>query len=513
MAALWHYGEPFYVTLYGLVDGQPSTYLGWLGNAGVASDYAQPVEGPSDGPPPAGATQVQWVFDAQKGDATDQASYEAELATRPRYLSSEGRVLGGAEGQGFYLYWWSVNIEEGYPLTAGDTSESGIHTLSRVSALIPGCSDPAGSAISTYGNYLGYYNYDGEYTTVGFHFQPVATLNQATHPTWINDRRATIGDRPLPQIVIPGSHDAGAYQISRGGGEMTSRAQQVDIMAQLLAGSRYLDLRTDMYQGVWYIRHGSDWTWVRFDHVVDQLGRFLDAPPNEFVLVSLLVADTKGVPGMSGDYKNAWQMLFNRVHANHLNYTDEAGNRTDITQVTPNTLQQSGKNLLVFSWGAAASWYFDVDAITREFIRYAEKDDPLAPGTTRIFVSPWASKPEGQAPQGDIADFEGVYLDLDVPPMLAPAAVRAIYQGYLNYQRTGGLWNLQTNLPWEIYNLTLSLYNNHTLITPGIVNYLQGGDITRSKANIINMDYLGDAVVSEDVSYDLVSAVIALNDT
>src|SRR5262245_44091394 len=119
--------------------------------------------------------------------------------------------------------------------------------------------------------------------------------------------------------------------MSRAGGSATSRAQQVDIMAQLLGGSRYLDLRIDMYHdGVWYIRHGSDWTWVRFDHVVEQLGSFLDTYPDEFVLVALLVAGISGVAGMRGDYKNAWQMLFNRVHTHHLNYTDGAGKRTRI---------------------------------------------------------------------------------------------------------------------------------------------------------------------------------------
>lgn len=504
MAAIWHYGEPFYVKLFGLVDGNPSTpstWLGWLGNAGVKSAYAQPVAGPIDGAPPPGAAQVQWVFDAQKGNATDRASYEAELKTRPRYLSSQGRVLGGSGSNGFYPYWWSLNIDEGYPLTV-PASNDGLVTLKRVS-------DPPGYAISTYdASYIGYYK-EGEQQTIGFAFQPVAALNQATHATWISDRRAIIGNRPLPQIVIPGSHDAGAYQISRGGGAMTSQAQDVDIKAQLLAGSRYLDLRTDMYQDVWYIRHGWDWTWVRFDHVVDQLGWFLDTYPNEFVLVTLLVADTKGVPGMSGDYKNAWQMLFNRVHAHHLNYTDEAGTRTNITQVTPNSLQQAGKNLLVFSWGAAVSWYFDVDTMTGEFVRYAEKNDPLAPGTTRIFVSPWESKPEGQAAHGDIADFEGVYLDWD---LVMPQA-KDIYEGYLNYQRTGGLWNLQTNLPWKFAHVEQSLYYKHARVTPGIVRHLQDGQISRTKANIVNMDYLGDTVVDADVSYDLVSAVIALNDT
>jgi hypothetical protein len=502
MAAVWHYGEPFYVKLYRVVPGGPNAWVGWLGNAGVESDYAQPVAGPED-VPPTGSAKVQWVVDAQRGDATDEKTYEKELAERPRYLTSDGRVLDGSGHKGKYLYWHSADIgDKGYALTIQSTDDDYLVTVSRESSI-----DPAGSVICTAGDSYLYYYGEGN-ATILLEFVSASNYSRpAKHENWIRDRNAIIGDRPLTKIVIPGSHDAGSYQISRAGGEMTSRAQQVDVMSQLLAGSRFLDLRTDMYQDVWYMHHGADWTDVRFEHVVEQLGTFLDDHPDEFVLVELLVADVKGVPGMSGNYRKAWNMLFSRVHEHLLNYADEAGNKTDITTVTPNSLKAAGKNLLVFSWGEATSWHFDVDTASGDFLQDAEKSDPLASGATRIFVSPWESKPEGEKPEGHVADLEGVYLD----PSVRVVQAADIYEGYLDYQGTGGLWNLQTNVPWQLYNYQLSLYDGHLRVTPALVYYLQLRKINNDKANIINMDYLGDVVINVAGSHDLVSAVIAAN--
>lgn len=504
MTAVWHYGQRSYVKLHRVLPGGEIAWVGWLGNAGVESDYAQPVYGDPMDEPPAEAAIVQWVFDAQKGSATDQKSYEQELQARPRYLVSEGRVLDGSGHLGKYLYWFSADIgEKGYPLSVGNTDADYLVTVSRESSI-----DPAGSVICTAGDAYLYYYGDGN-ETILFEFVSVTSFRHpAKHENWIRDRNAVIGDRPLTRIVIPGSHDAGSYQISRAGGEMTSRAQEVDIMAQLLAGSRFLDLRTDMYQGVWYMFHGDDWTDVRFEHVVEQLGSFLDEHPDEFVLVELLVSDVKGVPGMSGDYRDAWNLLFSRVHEHLLNYLDEDGNETKINEVTPNSLRASGKNLLVFGWGAATSWHFDVETASGRFLQYAEQGDPLASGATRIYVSPWPSKPEGELPHGRVADLEGVYLDWKT---VVPQA-EDILKAYRKYLGTFGLWNLQTNLPWQLWNYDNSLYENHTRVTPALVYYLQQGWINRHKANIVNMDYLGDTVVDAFGSYDLVSTVIAAND-
>ena len=52
-----------------------------------------------------------------------------------------------------------------------------------------------------------------------------------------------IGDRPLKDIVIPGSHDAGTYVMQNSIDNNSSQCQEISILQQLEEGSRYLDLR------------------------------------------------------------------------------------------------------------------------------------------------------------------------------------------------------------------------------------------------------------------------------
>ncbi len=79
---------------------------------------------------------------------------------------------------------------------------------------------------------------------------PVAASSGA-HDHWIADLSDTIGQRPLRQVIIPGSHDTGTY------GHMSSfqdqaQAQNEDVTAQLNDGARVFDLRG---------RYSPDSTW------------------------------------------------------------------------------------------------------------------------------------------------------------------------------------------------------------------------------------------------------------
>jgi hypothetical protein len=80
--------------------------------------------------------------------------------------------------------------------------------------------------------------------------QPAAAVPVEDH--WMADQKDIIGQRPLRQVVIPGSHDAASYEDSSCPGDcwpggpleaMATQAQSQDVTAQLNAGSRYLDLR------------------------------------------------------------------------------------------------------------------------------------------------------------------------------------------------------------------------------------------------------------------------------
>jgi len=111
---------------------------------------------------------------------------------------------------------------------------------------------------------------------------------------------------------------------------------------------------------------------------------------------------------------------------------------------------------------------------------YAVTPQPPA-GATRVFVSPWPSKPEGGAPSGAVADLEGVYLDWDIQ---LPKA-EGLYDAYVACTRTGGLWNFQTNLPFKVSSFGESAYQKHAL---------------------------GDTIVTSGESYDLLTSAIEMND-
>ncbi|MBO9521087.1 MAG: hypothetical protein J7518_06070 [Nocardioidaceae bacterium] len=508
----WFYGPFSYVRLY---YQTPTGYawLGWLGNAGETDDYAAPVEGKEEGPPPPEATKVQWAFDVQKGSGGD------DLADRPWYLTSQGRILDGTWGDGYTLYWKSGTLggTTGYPM-AYDVSDvnDNLLTLHRVMA-----HDPAGSIVHTLDNYsrLAYYQDGSEEVPVFFEFVPASDLESPEHENWVRDRKSIIGGRNLTQIVIPGSHDAGAYEISRPAGDFTSRTQLFDITSQLSFGARFLDLRPSFYadDGVWYIKHGSDWTDVRWDHVIEQVGAFLDNHPEEFLIIELLVDQEHGTAGMTGRCRDAWQMLWDRVHQYHWNYTDENGVVSDITTITPDLMTSTHKNLLVFGWGKSTSWYFDVND-HGDFVQYANSptDPPLQPGGTRVFISPWESKPEGGtlSRSSKVADFEGVYADYVFSVPSAEDILKE-YQDYVANTMAQGLWNLQTNVPYQAWNYDVSLWLHHQAIWPGIVDYLQDGSIARPDLNIVNVDFVGDIVnvYPRNKDDNLVSVLIKLNDT
>ncbi|MGM9335854.1 hypothetical protein ACTAFV_28310 [Streptomyces murinus] len=103
--------------------------------------------------------------------------------------------------------------------------------------------------------------------------------------SWMDQLRGTIGDRPMNQVVIPGSHDAGTAGITGDSGmcdagdtvgtarkwpalaASMSRTQSGSLVQQLDGGSRYLDLRLCKQDGKWFSYHGGP------------LGRlFFDAP-------------------------------------------------------------------------------------------------------------------------------------------------------------------------------------------------------------------------------------------
>ena len=77
-------------------------------------------------------------------------------------------------------------------------------------------------------------------------------------PDWMAQNLATLGNRTLSQITIPGSHDAGMGVFHKGTAFSTAgntQTQRITLDDQLRAGARYFDLRPVISGGVYKAGH------------------------------------------------------------------------------------------------------------------------------------------------------------------------------------------------------------------------------------------------------------------
>ena len=125
---------------------------------------------------------------------------------------------------------------------------------------------------------------------------------------WMAQLVTHIADTPLHKLRLPGTHDSGAYHLSRtrmgdlpawlravnnatrgivtrpitpiiaGWGE----AQSLDVYNQLKRGARYLDLRVVHERGGYFTEHGM--AGASYEDVLTQVASFLDDHPGEIVL-------------------------------------------------------------------------------------------------------------------------------------------------------------------------------------------------------------------------------------
>lgn len=89
-----------------------------------------------------------------------------------------------------------------------------------------------------------------------------ANLGAAPPPNWMQANLATLGDRTLRNLAIPGSHDAGMSSFSDNSKtgfatEANTRTQTLDLAGQLAAGARYFDIRPVISKGAFCAGHYS----------------------------------------------------------------------------------------------------------------------------------------------------------------------------------------------------------------------------------------------------------------
>ncbi|XP_066589301.1 PI-PLC X domain-containing protein 1-like [Prorops nasuta] len=108
-----------------------------------------------------------------------------------------------------------------------------------------------------------------------------------TRPNWMAERKGALGPLTMSKIFLPGTHDSASYAIhEKATAEnlvekyvMTIiKLQDVDILAQLIYGVRYLDIRVGYYPDrniVWWANHGV-FRAVPLEIVVNHVKTFLD---------------------------------------------------------------------------------------------------------------------------------------------------------------------------------------------------------------------------------------------
>ncbi|EZA49390.1 PI-PLC X domain-containing protein 1 [Ooceraea biroi] len=104
-----------------------------------------------------------------------------------------------------------------------------------------------------------------------------------TQPRWMAERRDILGSLPMSRVFLPGTHDSASYAIHERANfenfvERYVITQDVDVLAQLIYGIRYLDIRVGRYpntDAVWWANHGM-FKSVPMRNVVNQVKTFLD---------------------------------------------------------------------------------------------------------------------------------------------------------------------------------------------------------------------------------------------
>ncbi|XP_034941497.1 PI-PLC X domain-containing protein 1-like [Chelonus insularis] len=98
-----------------------------------------------------------------------------------------------------------------------------------------------------------------------------------THPDWMSKRRNTIGRKSLRRIILPGTHDSGAYgeEPQPSVEQRYTETQDRDIFDQLISGARYLDIRPAWYDGEYWVNHGT-YKMQLLDNVIYDVKEFME---------------------------------------------------------------------------------------------------------------------------------------------------------------------------------------------------------------------------------------------
>ncbi|KAF2033571.1 PLC-like phosphodiesterase [Setomelanomma holmii] len=167
--------------------------------------------------------------------------------------------------------------------------------------------------------------------------------NSGTYTDWMQQSMGSLANRTLKHICMPGSHDAGMSVLKSGTAGVhfaNTQAQYLDFYQQLMAGSRYFDLRPVISGGQWVAGHYSAirndiediWVGGNGQSIADTIRQVNDftAQYKELVIINLSHAlDT------DNKYKDLtqdqWNSLFDTLKGINNRFTTADAGSTDFS--------------------------------------------------------------------------------------------------------------------------------------------------------------------------------------
>jgi hypothetical protein len=167
--------------------------------------------------------------------------------------------------------------------------------------------------------------------------------NSGTYTDWMQQSMGSLANRTLKHICMPGSHDAGmsTYKPGTIGANFANtQTQYLDFYQQLMAGSRYFDLRPVLSGGQWVSGHYSAlendiediWLGGNGQSIADIIRQVNDFTAQYKELVIINLSHTLDTDNKYKDLSQAqWNNLFDTLKGIQNRYTVTNPGSTDYT--------------------------------------------------------------------------------------------------------------------------------------------------------------------------------------
>ncbi|XP_022903759.1 PI-PLC X domain-containing protein 1 isoform X2 [Onthophagus taurus] len=104
-------------------------------------------------------------------------------------------------------------------------------------------------------------------------------------PTWMSDNRKILGQKRIGTILIPGTHNSGAYGFIPGFLQHYVLNQDKDIWTQLVFGIRYLDFRVGYYPNEGFFINHDLMRITKLEPLLKEITSFMRLAPKEIIIL------------------------------------------------------------------------------------------------------------------------------------------------------------------------------------------------------------------------------------